>query len=135
MTLNHKEKLHPYIQNWWSRLTTPRATDDIEARLEYMTKVILLTMTIVLYIFTIIIIIGSFFIPWGLEAIPIMLTLDLGAAISLLSTQRGGWRFNKFIPPLVFFIIGLIGAYLYGLMNNLVLFYAISVIMASLLLA
>lgn len=134
MTLNYKEKLHFFIQNWWSRLTTPHATDDIEARLEYMTKVILLMMTIVLYIFTIIIIIGSFFIPWGIEAIPIMLTLDLGAGISLWSTQRGGWRFNKYIPPLVFFVIGLIGAYLYGLMNNLVLFYAISVIMASLLL-
>jgi len=134
MRSTSKDRLRFLIQNWWRRFTTPHATDDIEARLEYMTRVIILVMIIVLYLFTLVIIIGSFFIPWGSEAIPIMLILDFGAAISLWTTQRGGWRINKFIPPLVFFFMGLAGAYLYGLMNTLVLFYALSVIIASLLL-
>ncbi len=129
-------KIHfsQFFLNWWKRLTTPHATHDIEARLEYMTKVILLVMTITLYTFTLVVLISFLFDPYGLESIPIMLTLDFGATISVWFTQRGGWRFGKFIPPLVFLLMGMVGAYLYGLMNNLVLFYAMAVVLAAFLL-
>ncbi len=131
---SHNSRFLQYLINWWNRLTTPQATDDVEARLEHMTRVILLIMVISLYLFTVIILVGLLFLPYNLESIPIMLTLDLAAGISFWFTHRGGWRFSKFIPPWTFLLIGLTGAYLYGLMNTLVLFYAMAIVLAAFLL-
>ncbi|MBN1536094.1 MAG: PAS domain S-box protein [Anaerolineales bacterium] len=130
----YKDHFRRFIHYWWKRLTTPQSTDDIEARLEYMTRVILLVMTIILYAFTLIVVIFVLFDPSDREPIPIMLTLDIGATASVWFTQRNGWRRIKFIPSLFFFLIGMVGSGLYGLMHNLVLFYAIAVILAAFLL-
>lgn len=136
MTLSNRNKsrLFQFLGRWWKKLTTPYAADDIEARLEYMTKVILLVMTITLYIFTLIVIVSIIFDPYGSEAILIMVSLDIGATISVWFTHHGGWRYSKYIPPLAFILMGMAGTYLYGLKNNLVLFYALAVILAAFLL-
>ena len=89
----------------WNKLTRPRAVDEDEARHEYMTKVILLLMAIVMSISTFLVLLGWILATYEITDITIMLASDAVIFLSFWLAHRWDWRPGSFIPSITFFIL------------------------------
>lgn len=76
------------LQNWWNRLTAPQAVDQDEARREYMTRVILLMIGVVMWPVTLVFLAG-----WIFGAVP----LDMPVVTALVSLLPSGLIINELV--------------------------------------
>lgn len=120
---------------WWKRWTTPSAVEDEQARREYMTRSILLILSLLVLIFTLVIMAGRL-VGWfrGRDVLTMLMI-----AVPILAGEylalRGFWQWCAYLPPLAFLIPGIYGSMNVGLVTTLVLAYAGSVLLAALLLS
>jgi len=117
----------------WRRLTLPWAADETEARLEHMTKVILVMIGSVFAVLTPVIAIG-----WGaglfrLADVVIMLLLMLPIGGGWWLADRGRWRLSRYIPLSLFFMVALGLTFTSGPVTSGVLFFAIAIMLAGML--
>ncbi len=117
----------------WQKLTTPSASSEEDARLEQMTRVILLIMTGLMIIFTCIVGIGwlaeyFFFIDFA-----ITLGVQFAFAVGLLITLRGEWKLGRYILPLIFFMLGVYGSINTGFLTTFILAYATTIVLSAML--
>ncbi len=123
------------IKGWWRRVTTPRATEDDQARREHMTRVVLFVLTLLVLFFTMIIVVGWLAGWFRWVDVLTMLMIAIPTLASSALALRGLWRWSTYLPPLAFLIPGLYGSIFVGLVTTLVLAYAASVVLAALLLS
>jgi len=121
------------IQNLWTRLTTPFANDPDEALREYMTRVILLMQGIALTVFTIPIVVGWITGAFPLEAVIIMLSLLVPIIAGFWWAYHRRWQIAKYIPPILFFALGLYLSCIIPLGMTPLLFFILAVMLTSLL--
>ena len=86
------------LRDLWPRLTTPRSTDEDEARREYMTKAILVTMCALVLVATL-----TFTVAWSIGALePDMPAMALAFSVilggGLWLAHRGHWRLSGYLP-------------------------------------
>jgi PAS domain S-box-containing protein len=67
------------------------------------------------------------------ETAPVYVLLLL-SALAWWGARRGGWRWAALVPPVLCFLLGLLGSLLSGFLSTFVLFYGISIIVAGMLL-
>lgn len=92
--------------SWWSRLTAPQAANPDEARREYMTKVVLFMMGVTLLPFTVLIGLGWLRGLFDFLSIVIMLTISGTVVMAWGLAQAGHWRWGSYIPPALFWGLG-----------------------------
>lgn len=122
------------LRKWWDKYTTPLARQEDDARREYMSRVVLLTMTALLIFFTLVVALG-WIAGWfkGLDVL-IMVAITLPVAIAWFSSLQGAWRAASFVPTLVFLALGVYSTYTGGFFYSLILSYGIAVMLAGMLL-
>lgn len=122
------------IRETWLRLTTPIAVCEDDARQEYILRAILILLGIVLFFFTIAVVVG-----WGLGAFlfePVLTgLLMLGFISASWMLVRSGYRkAASLFPVALFFGLGLFGSYATpGFPTSLTLCYVIAILMTSIL--
>jgi PAS domain S-box-containing protein len=109
-------------------------TDEDELRRKAMTQTILAMMGVTLLVFIVPIVLGTLSGFFDVEASLIILLLGVAIGASWWLCRRGYWRPGAYLAPALMFILGLYGSYFIGLSTSFVLFYAIALWLASLLL-
>lgn len=124
-----------HIRLLWQRLTKPVAQDNDDARLEYMTKVVLLIISLVSLPF----LIGAF---WGwlnhivpLDTVIILTTMLVLFVLGWILTNYGHRKIGGLIPCILFFAAGLFGNYVGGIDAPAMLLYALAIVMAAIMLS
>lgn len=129
-----EEKSENVFMSLWNKLTRPRAEKEDDARLEYMTKVILVFNSLVASLFILIAVPG-----WLLHTIPLDTVLILVFMTALFifgwfMAHQGRYRLGGIIPCFVFFAAGVYGNYVGGIDAPAMLLYALAIILAAFLL-
>jgi PAS domain S-box-containing protein len=115
--------------------TTRRVpVDDAGQSRKAMTQTILAMMSAALLVFTIPIVWGTLSGLFVLEDALLILLLDVPAVGSWWLSRHGRWRPGSYLAPALMFMLGIYGSYSIGLATSFVLFYAIALLLASLLL-
>jgi PAS domain S-box-containing protein len=99
-----------------------------------MTRAILAMMSVVLLAFTIPIVMGAWSETFAVDAVGLILLLDVSAVTSWWLARRGYWQPGRVLAPAVMFLLGMYGSHYVGVATSLVLFYAIALLLTSLLL-
>jgi PAS domain S-box-containing protein len=118
----------------WQRITKPVAKNSDHARLEYMTKVILLIICVVTLPFLFLSIIG-----WIEKIIPLDTVIILAAMMVLfisgwVITNYGHRRIGGLIPCIVLFAAGVYGNFMGGIDAPAMLLYALAIVLAAIML-
>ncbi|MFZ5808898.1 MAG: HD domain-containing phosphohydrolase [Chloroflexota bacterium] len=121
------------LQSVWQVLTAPYITSETESQREYMTRVVMGMILILVTIVSIPILIG-----WGIfrfDATTTIIILGLETIVILLwrLSYRGYWRLSSYFPPLLFFLLGLNGTLRFGMLTGSMLFYVIAILLAFML--
>ncbi len=111
-----------------------RLTNEETLRRKVMTQTILTMMGVTLLVFIIPIVLGTLAGFFDVEASLIILLLGVLIGISWWLCRRGSWQPGAYLAPTLMFLLGLYGSYFIGLSTGFVLFYAIAILLASLLL-
>jgi len=120
------------LQNLWEKLIAPRATDENEARQEYIANVIVVGIGAIGFVYTLLMALAYFTIPGvplsallaGVLAVPLS---PLGVWLS----RRGWWRVVPLLPILAFLGITIYGQYYFGPYNVAIVTYGALVIIAQ----
>jgi PAS domain S-box-containing protein len=109
--------------------------DDGEIqRRQYMTQTILAMMSGALFVFSLPIGWGALTGFFDVTPVVIMLVLDVPVWLSWWLARRGQWRVGSVVAPTVMFGLALYGSYEVGLATSFVMFYAIAIFLAAILL-
>lgn len=121
------------LKSLWHRLTDPHEPDEDEARREYMTRVILVMISLTMGLFSIPILAGwiSGLYLWQ-DAATIILS-DALVFVGLWLALRGYWRKSRFIPLLIIFFLASLITATKGFFNTGLLFYVVGILLASML--
>ena len=95
------------LQDLWTSLTAPISSDPNEALREYMTRVILLILGILMIVFTIPVVIWWNAGVYSLEAFIITLFLLVSILAGFWRAYNGHWQTARHIPPVLLFALGL----------------------------
>ncbi len=117
----------------WRRLTLPRAADETEARLEHMTKVILVMIGTVFAAAAVVIAIAWRARMLVLSDLLIMLLLILPIAGGWWLADRGRWRLSRYIPLSLFFMLAVGLTSITGPLTLGVVFFVIAIMLAGML--
>lgn len=98
-----------------------------------LTHTVLWLMSVVTLAFTIPIVLGLLIGLFESDAVFIMLALDLPVWVCTWLAWRGTWRPGSVLAPALMFALGMYGSYFVGISTSFVLFYAIAIVLASLL--
>ncbi|HTP10619.1 MAG TPA: ATP-binding protein [Anaerolineae bacterium] len=110
------------------------AGDENVQRRKAMTHTVLTMMGTALLVFTIPIVLGTLTGAFAVEAVLVILLLDVPTIGSWWLSRHGYWRPGSILAPALMFMLGVYGSFFIGLSSNFVLFYAIALLLASLLL-
>ena len=121
------------LRRLWDNLTRPRAIDEDEARHEYMTRVILLLMAIVMSISTVPVLLGWVLGTYENADAGIMLVSDAVIFVGFLLTHRWDWRPGSYIPSITFFILASLITYNAGVYTTGMLFYVVAILLSAIL--
>jgi PAS domain S-box-containing protein len=109
------------------------ATEHVQNR-KAMTQTILTMMSAALLAFTLPIVWGTLSGAFESEDSLLILSIDALVIGSWWLARRGQWRPGSYLAPASMFMLGVYGSYFVGLATSFVLFYAIALVLASLLL-
>ncbi|MCK4793649.1 MAG: sensor histidine kinase, partial [Desulfobacteraceae bacterium] len=121
------------IQSTWRQLTAPSVNDPDEKIREHMTRVVLLMQGSALAVFTLPVIVGWIVGAFPLEAALIMFLLLVPTITGFWLVNRGWWHIASFIPPILFFAVGLYFSFHIPLGMTPILFFILASILASIL--
>ncbi|HSD82308.1 MAG TPA: PAS domain-containing protein [Anaerolineae bacterium] len=110
------------------------ATQEDRLRRKVMVRTILTLMGAALLVFTVLIILGTLNGFFAIEYSLLILLIDLPVGFCWWLSQRGYWQPGSYLAPALMFMLGLYGSLFAGLVTNVVLFYDLAVLLASLLL-
>jgi signal transduction histidine kinase len=122
------------LRGLWHTLTTPRATDEDEARQEYMTKVILTILTMVAFV-----LVPLETVLASIKIIPLehpliaLFTFLLFSGVLWLAYRRYQ-RLSGYVPVIETFLVGLYLNYTRGIGSTGMCFYIIAILLATMLL-
>lgn len=125
-----RDALWPPLDLTWVELNEAQATIYWRRTL---TQTILWLMSSVLLVFTSLIVLGLLIGLFEGEAVFIMLVLDVPVWLCAWLARRGAWRPGSLLAPTLMFALGLYGSFFVGMATSFVLFYAIAILLASLL--
>ncbi|MCK4832052.1 MAG: PAS domain S-box protein, partial [Anaerolineales bacterium] len=117
----------------WRRLTLPWAADETEARLEHMTKVILVMIGAVFAVAAFVIAMAWRAGLLVLSDLLIMLLLILPIAGGWWLADRGRWRLSRYIPLSLFFMLAVGLTSITGPLTFGVVFFVIAIMLAGML--
>ncbi len=122
-----------FFQNSWRLLTTPRAQDRDEARREYMTKVILLVLSLISLGLTLLSLGGAILgsIPFDTLGIVLGMVVVFGGGLGV--AYRGRWRWASYLPTLLIFATAVYGNYIGGIGAPAMLLYALAIMLSAVL--
>ncbi len=120
-------------QNLWSALTVPAAVDADEARREYMTKVISLSVTVVALGVMVIFVLGWLLGLLPLDSVFISLGMALAFGGAWRLADRGHWRAAGYIPPVVVFLTAVYGNWIGGAGAPAMVLYALAIVLTAIL--
>ena len=121
------------IQTLWHRLTIPHATDENDARREYMTRVIYVMLILVGLALFIAFAIGEGVGNLRDSGLGITAAIELALVLGWWAVDKGYWRPASFALPIIFFILALRTNYSGGVGSVAILQYAIVVLLAIML--
>jgi PAS domain S-box-containing protein len=116
-----------------SKIGALSTADGDQSRRQYMTTVVLTMMGVTGLAFTAPVVIGWLAGYFDLESVLTFLFMDATIGIGWWLARRGRWRLGSYIAPAVMFAIGIYGTYVSGLETGFVLFYAITILLVSML--
>ncbi len=111
----------------------PPGDEDTPCR-QYMTQTILAMMSAVLLVFSLPIGLGALAGFFDFTPIVIMAVIDVPVWLSWWLARRGQWRVGRVVAPALMFGLGLYGSDSVGLATSFVMFYAITILLAAILL-
>ncbi|CAG0928904.1 two-component system, OmpR family, sensor histidine kinase VicK [Thermoflexales bacterium] len=103
-------------------------------RRKVMVRTILTLMGAALLVFTIPIVLGTLSGFFDVLSSLIILLIDVPVGLGWWLSRRGYWRPGSYLAPALMFMLGLYGSALAGLSTSFVLFYALAILLVSLLL-
>ncbi len=103
-------------------------------RRQYMTQTILAMMSAALLVFSLPIGLGALTGFFDFMPIIIMALIDVPVWLSWWLARQGQWRVGSVVAPGLMFGLGLYGSYLVGLATIFVMFYALAIFLAAILL-
>jgi PAS domain S-box-containing protein len=109
------------------------SADDDQSRRQYMTLVILTMMLATGLVFTTPVLVGWLAGYFDLESALTFLFIDAVIGVGWWLARRGRWRLGSYIAPGMMFAMGVYGTYFSGLNTHFVLFYAIAILLVSML--
>ena len=122
-------------ENLWHKLTVARSSDEDEARREYMTKAILVTLISALLVSTLLLVIewyaGLFTINAPITTAVIALVLTAGWWLAHL----GHWRWGRFTLLAIFSLTALYLTYSHGLEPDTLFAYTLLILLSTILLS
>lgn len=118
----------------WKTLTTPHLKKKNDARPEHMTKVVLLFISLVVTVFLLISIIGLLHHVIPLDTVLILALMDMLFISGWFITDKGYQRIGALIPCVILYLAALYGNYIGGIDAPAMLLYALSIILAAIML-
>ncbi len=118
-------------QRLWNTLTAPRASDEDEARREYMTKVNLVVLSGLVHCFTLIAFAACAFGMLPLDTPVLLALMGVVLIVGWWLARRGRWRIAGYIPPLLFFAAAVYGNFIGGVDAPAMLLYALAIVLAA----
>ncbi len=120
------------LQNLWEKWIAPRATDENEARQEYIANVMVVGIGAIGFVYTLLMALAYFTIP----GVPLSALLAGALAVPLSPlgvwlSRRGWWRVVPLLPILAFLGITIYGQYYFGPYNVAIVTYGALVIIAQ----
>jgi PAS domain S-box-containing protein len=117
----------------WDALTQPQSQDEDQARREYITRVILLGVSVVILPFTLLAILG-----WSLRLIPIDTLYLMGGMSALFPfglwlSHHGHWRISRYFPIGMVVLSAIFGSYVGGIDAPAQILYALAILLLGIL--
>ncbi len=119
------------IVNFWKRIFSPLLALEPHERQNYSIRVILVMTGITLSVFSGLIFSGWVIGMFEFQDVMIMLSLLLVVIVSWQFLGRGRWQLAISLPIGIFFIMGVYGTLLNGIVTNLALFYILATILTA----
>ena len=121
------------LQALWQKLTTPRSSDEREARHEYRTKAVLVTLGV-----TTLTAIPLSIITWRyggcmLDEPVVTVLLFVSYSIGWSLADRGHWRFSSLLLPIAVFLWALYGTWARGFDWTNAIEYVMAILLAGML--
>jgi len=118
-------------QRLWNILTAPRASDEDEARREYMTKVNLVVLGGTVHSFALIAFIACAFGMLPLDTPVLLAVMSLILIVGWWLAKMGHWRAAGYLPPLTFFAAAVYGNFIGGVDAPAMLLYALAIVLSA----
>ena len=118
----------------WQILTIPHLKKKNDARSEHMTKVVLLFISLVVTTFLVLSIIGLLYRAIPLDTVLILALMDVLFISGWFITDNGYQKIGALIPCLIIYMAALYGNYIGGIDAPAMLLYALSIILAAIML-
>jgi PAS domain S-box-containing protein len=131
--------MEAFMSNQVKAMASPLAAavfqdDEDTQRRQYMTQTILAMMSGALLVFSLLIGLGTLTGFFDVTPVIIMTLIDVPVWVSWWLARRGQWRVGSVVAPALMFGLGLYGSYEVGLATSFVMFYAIAILLAAILL-
>ena len=117
----------------WHILTDPRCEDKSQARLEYMTKTLLVMMGFSFLLGTLSILAGWIYDVFDFHPLSIILILDIAVIFSYWLSCRGQTRIASYTPVIISLGIGLYFSVVSGTRTSGILFYFFAIVLTAML--
>ena len=117
----------------WHILTDPRSEDKSKARLEYMTKTLLVMMGFSFLVGTLSILAGWIYDVFDFSSLSIILILDIAVILSYWLACRGHARIASYTPVISSLGIGLYFSVVSGTRTSGILFYFFAIVLTAML--
>lgn len=121
------------VRGLWERCTQPRSKDEDDARREYVTKSMLLSLAIVAGVFLGIAFVGNSFRVIPPDTTVYLAVMVLASACGWWLSHRGWWRFSGYLPPFLTFLGAVYGNWIGGIDAPAMLLYVIAILVTALL--
>ena len=121
------------IKTWWHILTEPKGENKEDLTREYMTKAILLIMSVLMFLAFIMVV-----ITWAVglfDIYSVFLVLGVAAITggAWWLAYKGYWQIGSYLPPLIFFLVGIERLVSSGLGTAGVLAFPLAILLMAML--
>ena len=128
-----RKKFNGILRNTWDQLTRPISTDIEKARWEYMTKVVLVFVSLVSFTFLVAATFGWVKGEIPFDTVLILFIMSILFVTAWILTNKGFQKLGGIVPCLILFVAGVYGNLVGGIGAPAMLLYALAIILSVIL--
>jgi len=121
------------IKTWWHILTEPKGENKEDLTREYMTKAILLIMSVLMFLAFVMVAITAIAGLFDIYSVFLVLGVAAITGGAWWLAHKGYWQIGSYLPPLIFFLVGIERLVSSGLGTAGVLAFPLAILLMAML--